>query len=54
MVLYNRQDLTPGQLQFVVRVTANIDELMSGNPAIPLDYLSDIDRVTLAYAAHDK
>ena len=54
VVLYNRQDLTPGQLQFVVRVTANIDELMSGNPAIPLDYLSDIDRVTLAYAAHDK
>jgi serine-type D-Ala-D-Ala carboxypeptidase/endopeptidase len=50
VVLYNRQDETPGQLSLVDRVAANIEQLMAGDPAIPLDYLSPIDRVTLAYA----
>jgi D-alanyl-D-alanine-carboxypeptidase/D-alanyl-D-alanine-endopeptidase len=54
VVLYNRQDLTPGQMQFVDRIATNINQLMSGEPAIPLDYLSDIDRVTLAYVKDRK
>jgi hypothetical protein len=53
-VLYNRSDITPGQMTFVDRVAANIEELMSGNPSIPLDYSSDIDRATLAYIQHKK
>jgi hypothetical protein len=47
VVLYNRQDGTPGQLRFVGRVAANIEELMSGTRPIAIAYLSDIDRVTL-------
>jgi hypothetical protein len=49
VVLYNRFDITPGQMPFADRVAENVDALMSGKPAIALDYLSDIDRATLAY-----
>jgi CubicO group peptidase (beta-lactamase class C family) len=50
VVLYNRYEMTPGQIPLVHRVAENVDALMSGKPPIALDYLSDIDRATLAYA----
>jgi CubicO group peptidase (beta-lactamase class C family) len=54
VVLYNRYDMTPGQIPFVDRVAENVDALMSGKPPIALDYLSDIDHATLAYAGLGK
>ncbi|HKD66818.1 MAG TPA: serine hydrolase, partial [Candidatus Binataceae bacterium] len=50
VVLYNRFDSTLGQLRFVERVAENVDELLSGNPTIPVDRMSDIDKATLADA----
>ncbi len=36
VVLYNREDITPGKLPFTQRVAANVSGLMKGTPAPPL------------------
>jgi D-alanyl-D-alanine-carboxypeptidase/D-alanyl-D-alanine-endopeptidase len=43
VVLYNRKDEDRGQLRFVDRVAENINDLMSGNPAVRIDIISDDD-----------
>ncbi|MGA8029315.1 MAG: serine hydrolase domain-containing protein [Bryobacteraceae bacterium] len=36
VVLYNREDITPGKMQFVDRVAANVKGLLAGKPTIRL------------------
>ena len=43
VVLYNRMDEVPGQRRFVDQIAENINELMSGKPAIRIDIISDDD-----------
>ena len=43
VVLYNRMDEMTGQTRFVDRVAENINELMSGAPAVRLDLISESD-----------
>ena len=43
VVLYNRMDQVPGQRRFVDQIAENINELMSGQPAIRIDIISDDD-----------
>ena len=47
VVLYNRDDTDPGAPQLVERVMENIDELMTGKPSIPLDFISEEERPAL-------
>jgi D-alanyl-D-alanine-carboxypeptidase/D-alanyl-D-alanine-endopeptidase len=47
VVLYNRDDTDPGAPQLVERVVQNIDELMTGKPSIPLDFISEEERLAL-------
>jgi hypothetical protein len=35
-------------------IAGDWDQLLSGDPSIPIDYLSDIDKATLAYALNSK
>lgn len=37
VVLYNREDLGSAPIMFVERVAANVGELISGKPALPLE-----------------
>jgi serine-type D-Ala-D-Ala carboxypeptidase/endopeptidase len=37
VVLYNREDIGSGPIMFVERVDANVNALMSGKPALPLE-----------------
>ena len=47
VVLYNRDDSDPAAPQLVERVVENIDELMTGKPSIPLDFISEEERLAL-------
>ena len=47
VVLYNRDNQDPAAPQLVERVVENIDELMAGKPSIPLDFLSEDERLVL-------
>ncbi len=47
VVLYNRDNLDPAAPRFVERVAENIGDLMSGKPAIPLDFISEDERLAL-------
>jgi len=47
VVLYNRDNQDPAAPQLVERVVENIDELMTGKPSIPLDFLSENERLAL-------
>jgi serine-type D-Ala-D-Ala carboxypeptidase/endopeptidase len=47
VVLYNRDNQDPAAPQLVERVVENIDELMTGKPAIPLDFMSPDERLAL-------
>jgi serine-type D-Ala-D-Ala carboxypeptidase/endopeptidase len=47
VVLYNRDNSDPAAPQFVERVVENIEELMTGKPAIPLDFISEQERLAL-------
>jgi CubicO group peptidase (beta-lactamase class C family) len=43
VVLHNRMDEVPGQRRFVDQIAENINELMSGEPAIRIDLIADDD-----------
>ncbi len=43
VVLYNRMDESPEHLRFVDRVAENINQLMSGKPAVRIDVISEGD-----------
>ena len=43
VVLYNRMDENRGQQRFVDRVAENINDLISGNPAVRIDIPSEDD-----------
>jgi len=47
VVLYNRDNLDPAAPRFVDRVAENIGELMLGKPSIPLDFISEDERLAL-------
>jgi hypothetical protein len=47
VVLYNRDNSDPAAPQFVERVVENIDQLMTGKPSIPLDFISEQERLVL-------
>jgi CubicO group peptidase (beta-lactamase class C family) len=47
VVLYNRDNTDPAAPQLVERVVENIDELMTGKPSIPLDFISEDERLAL-------
>jgi serine-type D-Ala-D-Ala carboxypeptidase/endopeptidase len=47
VVLYNRENTDPAAPQLVERVAENIDELMTGKPSIPLDFISEQERLAL-------
>jgi D-alanyl-D-alanine-carboxypeptidase/D-alanyl-D-alanine-endopeptidase len=47
VVLYNRDNTNPAAPQLVERVAENIDELMTGKPSIPLDFISEEERLAL-------
>ncbi|MGO9454358.1 MAG: serine hydrolase domain-containing protein [Candidatus Binataceae bacterium] len=47
VVLYNRDNTDIAAPQFVERVAENVFELMSGKPSIPLDFISEDERVAL-------
>lgn len=47
VVLYNRDNMDPAAPQLVERVVDNIDELMTGKPSIPLDFVSENERRAL-------
>jgi serine-type D-Ala-D-Ala carboxypeptidase/endopeptidase len=47
VVLYNRDNTDPAAPQLVERVVENIDELMTGKPSIPLDFISEEERLAL-------
>jgi D-alanyl-D-alanine-carboxypeptidase/D-alanyl-D-alanine-endopeptidase len=47
VVFYNRENTDPAAPQLVERVAENIDELMTGKPSIPLDFISEQERLAL-------
>jgi hypothetical protein len=53
VVLYNRMDEVPGQRRFVDQIAENINELMSGKPAIRIDLIADDDPARAALADSD-
>ncbi len=53
VVLYNRMDEVPGQRRFVDRIAENINELMSGQPATPIDTISENDPARAALEETD-
>jgi D-alanyl-D-alanine-carboxypeptidase/D-alanyl-D-alanine-endopeptidase len=53
VVLYNRMDEVPGQRRFVDRVAENINELMSGKPAVRIDLLPEDDPANAALEETD-
>jgi D-alanyl-D-alanine-carboxypeptidase/D-alanyl-D-alanine-endopeptidase len=53
VVLYNRMDEAPGQRRFVDRIAENINELMSGKPATPIDRISESDPASAALEETD-
>ena len=53
VVLYNRMDEMPGQTRFVDRVAENINELMSGAPAVRIDVISESDPALSALDSND-
>lgn len=52
VVLYNRMDEMPQHERFVDRVAENIDELMSGAPAVRIDTISENDPALSALDAN--
>ena len=48
VVLYNRENTDPAAPQLVERVAENISELITGKPSIPLDFVSEQERLALA------
>jgi serine-type D-Ala-D-Ala carboxypeptidase/endopeptidase len=50
VVLYNRDNQDPAAPQLVERVVENVDELMTGKPSIPLDFVSEQERRVLVPA----
>ena len=53
VVLYNRMDEMPGQTRFVDRVAENINDLMSGAPAVRIDIVSESDPALSALDSTD-
>ena len=53
VVLYNRMDEMPGQTRFVDRVAENINDLMSGAPAVRIDIISESDPALSALDSND-
>jgi len=47
VVLYNRENGDLAAPQLVERVAENIDQLMTGKPSIPLDFISEQERLAL-------
>jgi len=47
VVLSNRDNMDPAAPQLVERVVENTDELMTGKPSIPLDFISEDERLAL-------
>ena len=47
VVLYNRDNTDPAASPLAERVAENIAELMSGKPSIPLDFISEDERLVL-------
>jgi serine-type D-Ala-D-Ala carboxypeptidase/endopeptidase len=47
VTLYNRENLDIAAPRFAERVDENVFELMTGKPAIPVDYISQDERVVL-------
>ena len=47
IVLYNRANTDLAAPQLVERIAENIDQLMTGKPSIPLDFISEVERLAL-------
>ena len=47
VVLSNRDNTDPAAPQLVERVAENIDELMTGKPSVPLDFMSEDERLAM-------
>src|ERR1700731_4808866 len=47
VVLYNRDNTDPAAPRFSDRVGENVVQLMSGKPSIPVDYISEGERLAL-------
>jgi len=52
VLLYNRGESIYEPIRFPQRVAQNVSQLMSGQPSIPLDVLSDEDRASLNRLLH--
>jgi D-alanyl-D-alanine-carboxypeptidase/D-alanyl-D-alanine-endopeptidase len=53
VVLYNRMDEMTGQTRFVDRIAENINDLMSGAPAVRIDIISESDPALAALDSTD-